>query len=485
MGAGVAELTSQLAAVNQKLAEQDDHIRALRARRVTGAVQLPPGGWVPGHPPGVRKGANLMGCKGFSFAKLIGAMGTNANLRQEDAAFEIEFCQRLYKACPGFSGSRPSAQLAPLWADGFGAETVDAAMRHEMKSMLEAGTEGYDPDEAEALWRKHFAGQTKATVSSPVTPSMSWVDQTAGGTFVPPATFGQPIDLIRANEALLQAGATVTPLGPSGKLTMPSLTGATQGGWAGENQQQVPVNPKTGNLTLSAKKVIATVVFPGELLRFGTPTTEGMVRNDLFKTVSLLADKGFLDGPGSDQVPLGLATMGAATGNPYGLAIVTPSAVGVLAPQDCYAFLSGVEEHAFSNISGGAWIMRPKMWYAFCQARWTPFSGGGQQGGFTFDMTRSLADMQQKTLAGCKVVTSTQVSLTRGSGTQTYVLFLGDPSDVYVGMFGAIELTQTDQGFTLLTSDQVAVRALLHCDAGPRHPGILAFADALTPVVQN
>jgi hypothetical protein len=48
-----------------------------------------------------------------------------------------------------------------------------------------------------------------------------------------------------------------------------------------------------------------------------------------------------------------------------------------------------------------------------------------------------------------------------------------------IALFGAIEFTQTDAGLNLIGSDQTAVRALLHFDGGPRHPGLVSFADAL------
>ena len=107
------------------------------------------------------------------------------------------------------------------------------------------------------------------------------------------------------------------------------------------------------------------MVLPGELLRFGSPATEALVRQDMFKTVSLIADKGLLEGPGSNNQPLGLATMGSASGNPYGMAIVSPTNANQLAGQDVYSFLSGIEE---ANAIPKNWIMRPKMAYAFYPA---------------------------------------------------------------------------------------------------------------------
>src|SRR5262249_28021036 len=157
-----------------------------------------------------------------------------------------------------------------------------------------------------------YLGYGRKAAATAVSPAQSWIDSSAGGAFVPPPTFGPPIELLRNKEALMNAGATTMPLGPSGRLQMARMTGATQGGWSGENTGNAPVNAATGLFTLSAKKVIALVAMPNELLRFGSPAAESLIRSDLMKTVALIMDKGLLDGQGSDNVPLGLATMGAA-----------------------------------------------------------------------------------------------------------------------------------------------------------------------------
>ncbi len=212
-----------------------------------------------------------------------------------------------------------------------------------------------------------------------------------------------------------------------------------------------------------------------------------MIRNDLFKTVALIADKGYLEGPGSDIQPLGLATMGAqsvAAGAPAagssavntaGINVVTPSATGVLAPQDFYEFMSAIEEN---NEEATGWVMRPKMYYAAQKSRWTPYSGGTNQGGFVFDNMRSIADGPPGSIAGLNVTRSVQVSASRGSGSQTYVL-CGHWPDYLVGLFGAIEFTQSNQGFNLMSADQTLIRAILTTDGGPRHPGLFSFCDAL------
>jgi HK97 family phage major capsid protein len=458
----------QLTENNRKLDEQRALIQQGRAARHTGAV--------PDRAPRARRGENIMSSRGFQIGKVIGVVGKNAKMRRDEAKIELEFCDRLNNqmAAQGWRGEHPDGVLIPIWPDGFDEKSLDTATWKEMKDLLYAGVDG--ADEGEMQWLRGQYGQ-KAAIS----PSMSWNDQTTGGSFVGPPTFGPPIELLRAKEAMLQAGASLVPLGPTGSLAMPRLAAATTGGWIGENTQASATPPKTGSLLLRAKKAFGIVAFAAEFLRFGSPAAEMIVRNDLMLTVSLVADKGLLDGPGSDNVPLGLATMGAAAGNPYGITIVTPANANQLAPQDVYKFISGIEE---ANGTMTAWIMRPSMCWSIYGARWTPYSGGTSQGGFMFELMRGMGDEMDAYLSGHKVVRSTQVSNNRGvtDHSRTYILGLNGPNYL-MGVFGAIEVMTTAEGWNLVSSDQVAVRALMHVDGGMRNNAECAFMDLINPAV--
>jgi HK97 family phage major capsid protein len=463
----------------KRIGALEDRMKAVSAQRHTGATPAAGNTWVNRGAPNVRKGADLMGSKGFSFVKLI--KGLEDASFQKDAAFEFEFCNRVAQHTKDLWGNcfRPYHEkaryrvLAPLWSEAFASEGSEGVqMAHEMKSMLEAAVAGYDPEEAWAM-----AKEGKAIAAG--SPAMSATDATVGGSFVPPPRFGDPIELLRNVEVMLRAGATIVPLGPSGSVVFPRLLQATQGSMVAENTAQQPVNPGTGELVLKNKKVMATCIFPGEWLRFATPTAEQMVRNDLLKTVALIADKQYLEGPGSDTQIYGLATMGSKGE----LVTITPTNANQLAPQDCYEFLSAIEEN---NGKATSWIMRPKMKYAFAKSRWTPYSGGTSQGGFVFEFGRPFDDNPMKEpnpmLAGVKITDSAQVSNMRGTGAQTYMLALW-ASDYYVALFGAIELMTTDQGLNLVSSDQVLIRAILTTDGGPRHPSCVSFCDNLNFVI--
>lgn len=432
-----------------------------------------------GRAPMIRQGDSVLSSRGFMFGKILQA---KAEKNDDIAKNELAMCENFTKkACKaGFKmASHTSGFLLPVFPDLLPSDLVDNNEYHEMKSYIAAGVDRADPGQLNWYLKK-------ANVTAPA-PVQSWLDQSVGGAFVPPPMFGAPIELLRNKAAMLNAGATVVPLGPSGRIIFPRLTQATQGGWTGENTAQTPSQAGTGTLELQAKKAWGIVVMPGELIRFGSPAVEVMIRNDLFQTVSLITDKGFLDGAGSSNVPLGISTMGANTGTGYvapsataygtsGYGIALPYVVSnELTPQNIYDFEAAIKAN---NANPTVWIMRPEMAAGFFKARTSTYSGGNQTGQFVFDVTRGQGDGQPDRLGRYPIVESVQVSNTRGNGSQTYIICMNGP-DYYVGMFGAIEFTQTDTGWTLVSQDQVAVRALISCDGGSRHPGSIAFADSL------
>lgn len=462
------QILNKLGEIENKADALNDEVAQVSSTKKLGILTGVPG--APARAPRARQGEDIMTSRGFHYGKALGVLG--GKLRPDEAKVEMDYCHRFTDICvkQGYRPHNANSVLVPFWPEAFSEDSLSQSEYFEMKSLLAAGVSRADPDEAQ-YYTNRFS--TKAAIA----PAQSWIDQSAGGSFVGPATFGAPIELLRNTEVFMKAGATVIPLGPSGRMTFPRLTGATTANWSAENVQNTPTTAQTGQLELSAKKVIGTVVLPNELLRFGSPATEAIIRNDLMKSASLVLDKGLLDGPGSNNQPLGLATMGAAGQ----LATVTPAASNQLSPQDAYNFQAVVESN---NATPNCYVMHPTLKWGWYEARWTPYSGGGQLGGFMFDMVRGPDGSMDSYLGGLKIVSSTQISKTRGSGSQTYMLCF-DASDYYLGLFGAIEFASSDSGYQLLSQDATAVRAILTGDGAPRHPGAVGFADALNLTVIN
>ena len=73
-------------------------------------------------------------------------------------------------------------------------------------------------------------------------------------------------------------------------------TGSAKGAPITESQ------PTTGNLDLQAKKLGVLVKLNNELLRFASPSAEGLVRLDMARAAALKADLAMLEGTGGTQI---------------------------------------------------------------------------------------------------------------------------------------------------------------------------------------
>src|SRR4030095_13272944 len=89
------------------------------------------------------------------------------------------------------------------------------------------------------------------------------------------------IDLQRNLESFSTAGAQEIALPPNGRIQFPKLTGGSTSDWVGEGSAITESEPTTGNLDLQAKKLGIFVKLNNELLRFASPSAEGLVRVDM------------------------------------------------------------------------------------------------------------------------------------------------------------------------------------------------------------
>ena len=449
----VNDLKTKLAEIDAKLVErQSDRTSTPSKEEVFGT-------------PFARKGESVLNSRGFMFTKMIGLVA--GVLEPEDCKVECEVARRLNDAqvvAGGFKKMPGKTWLAPLGSDlmvnDSKAAPINNEFRQNIKSLTIAGVEGAEREEMEYVIRKSYQGKT----------AQSWIDQTLGGSLVAPPAFGELIQLLRNKDALINAGARVEALPPQGRLKLPRQTTPTTGYYVGENSQITSSNFGTGFLELSAKKVCALVSLPNELIRYASPASEAVLRADITKTLSLTMDYQLLYGEGSDIYPLGLV-------NTPNVATVTPSdSTGTqLAPQDLFSFISNVEAN---NGEFQGWIMRPEMFYDFVGSRASTYNGSttAQVGQFVFDQFRELGSGFRKVVAGYPCVTTSQVSITRGSGSGTTV-FGGQWDDYVIALFGSIEFAQAYQGDTAFANDQTVVRGILSHDGAARHPGVFAIAD--------
>src|SRR5262245_14745591 len=335
-------------------------------------------------------------------------------------------------------------------------------LRDEVRQKMTAQAKRFDPDEADWIARRV---RTKA---------LGTITDTAGGTLVPLPMLGELIDLQRSMEVFASAGAQEVALPPSGRVQFPKLTGASTAYWVGEGSAITESQPTTGNLDLQAKKLGVLVKLNNELLRFASPSAEGLVRLDMARAAALKADLAMLEGTGGTQIK-GLITYS-------GIATHTASTTGAngdtFQPNDIATMESKLPDAVEAPT---AWVMRKAMFAALTNRRADAVSASDGKGPFLFRDMRSAVSGPPVELYGTRVVRSAQVSNTRvkGSGTNLTYILLGHFPDWIVARTGLMEFLASGLGDSALQNDMTYLRGIQHIDAGPRHAASFVLCDQL------
>ena len=336
-------------------------------------------------------------------------------------------------------------------------------LRDELRQKMTAQSKKFDPDEADWIGRR-IGIRLKA---------LGTLTDTAGGTFVPLPVLGELIDLQRSLEVFASAGAQEVALPPNGRVQFPKITGASTAYWVGEGNAITESQPTTGNLDLQAKKLGVFVKLNNELLRFASPSAEGLVRFDMARSAALKADLAMLEGSGGTQIK-GITTYS-------GIVSHTAGTTGVNGDTFTPADVASMEAKLPDSVDAPtAWVMRKAMFAALMNRRADAVSAADSKGPFLFRNTEATAGPPAE-LYGTRVVRSSQVSATRtkGSGTTLTYILLGYFPDWVVARMGVMEFLASGLGDTALQNDMTFLRGIQHIDAGPRQQASFVLCDQL------
>jgi len=337
-------------------------------------------------------------------------------------------------------------------------------LQNELRQKMSAQAARFDPDEADWIGRK-VGFRRKA---------LNTLDDNEGGSFVPLPMLGELIDLQRNLEAFASAGAREVALPPSGRVQFPTLTGSSTAYWVGEGSAITESQPGTGNLDLQAKKLGVLVKLNNELLRFASPSAEGLVRFDMARAAALKADQAMLEGTGGTQIK-GLITYSGITAH---TASTVAANGNTFTPEDVALMESKLPDAVEAPT---AWVMRKALFAALMNRRADAVSASDSKGPFVFRPGRYPGDGPPANLFGTLVVRSSQVSATRTKGASSNLSYivLGYFPDWIVARMGVMEFLASGHGDTALQNDMTYLRGIQHIDAGPRHQASFAFCDQL------
>lgn len=337
-------------------------------------------------------------------------------------------------------------------------------LRDEIRQKMTVHEGRFDPDEANWIQRR----------LNPRIKALGTLSDLAGGSLVGFPMLGEIIDLQRNLEAFAAAGAQEIALPPNGRMQFPKLTGGSTAYWVGEGSSITESEPTTGNLDLQAKKLGVFVKMNNELLRFASPSAEGLVRHDMARVAALKADLAMLEGTGGTQIK-GLLTYSGITSHTAS----TVGANGNTFEAGDVALMEGKLPDAVAAPT--AWLMRKNMFSVLMNRRADAVSAADGKGAFLFNPIRRATEAPPLELYGTKVVRSSQISNTRAKGASsnlTYIL-LGYFPDWIVARMGVMEFLASGLGDTALQNDQTYLRGIQHVDAGPRNAASFVLCDTL------
>jgi len=337
-------------------------------------------------------------------------------------------------------------------------------LQNELHQKMTAQAGRFDPDEADWIARRQ-GSRFKA---------LGTVNDSAGGSLVSLPMLGELIDLQRNLEAFARAGAQEIALPPNGRVQFPRLSGGSTAYWVGEGNPITESQPATGNLDLQGKKLGVLVKINNELLRFASPSAEGLVRFDMARSAALKADQAMLDGTGGLQIK-GLTAYSGITTHTAG----APDTDGdTFEPEDVAKMEAKLPDAVDAPT---AWMMRKGMFAALMNRRGDAIEAADTKGAFLFRNAQSLSSAPPAELYGTRVVRSAQISnsRTKGGGTNLTYVLLGYFPDWIVARMGVMEFLASGHGDTALQNDMTYLRGIQHIDAGPRNPASFVLCDKL------
>lgn len=294
----------------------------------------------------------------------------------------------------------------------------------------------------------------------------------AGGYIVPPGYSTDLIELLYNRVAVRTLGALSIPM-PSGNLTIPKLTGGVTATYIGENQGQNAQQQTLGVVSLSWKKLRATVPMSNDLIRFSNPRVDDVVRNDMVNAFAVAEDAAFLRGTGTGSSPQGIegwipaahrANAQSADGSDLTLVIA-----------DLFRLPRLLEEANIPEISPG-WVISPRTKYFLMSVR-------DSVGNFYF-----LDEMRRGTLLGKPYVSTNQVPSNLGGGSDESVIYYGDWNDAVIGEADELmldvsnEASYRDESGTLVSAfdlDQTVIRGIARHDFVVRRQESFAALDVV------
>ncbi|MBS3961939.1 MAG: phage major capsid protein [Sandarakinorhabdus sp.] len=277
-----------------------------------------------------------------------------------------------------------------------------------------------------------------------------------GGAFVPSPLAASMIDLMRANTVAIRAGAMTVPM-TSATLAIARQTADPTAAWRAENAAIAESDPVFDRVNMSAKSLAVRFNVSRELLEDGQ-NTDAACRNILAQALAAALDRAVLIGAGTATEPLGIR----------GTAGIQSVSMGVngLALTGWGPVLDAVRQLELANAGTvSAMLMSPRT------AR--------QINGFADTTGQWLQAPPRVASVPSYSTTSLPLNEVQGTSTDCSSIFLGDFSEVLIGMRTELQISVLQERFAEL--GQIGFIAWLRADVALARPAAIARILGIRP----
>jgi len=285
--------------------------------------------------------------------------------------------------------------------------------------------------------------------------AMSIGTPSAGGYLVPTPLALGIIDLARNQSRVLEAGAQTIEmqhetLRIARQLADPVAT------WRAESTPIALSDLTFDSVQLNARTLAVIVLFSRELFE-DAPNLDIVVRNSMTKSLALELDRVALYGTGDGIQPRGLKTT-------PGVGIFSMGVNGG-AFTNYDPFIQAILQVASNNETANAAIMPPRAAASLATLKDT--------------QARYLAP--PTALTDLKMLTTKQlpINLTQGTATNAADIFVGEWSELLLGMRTQVGIQILDQRYA--DTGQIAMLAWMRADVAVAHPGAFTVIQGVTP----
>lgn len=445
VGVAIAPVVEQ----QNKLAQRLDELSKPQSQSGRSASSLYGGGSA-----GIRQGEDTMSSRGYSFARMMYALGTGD---WGNAKVEQDISNRLHEV---YSNPAGGQVLAPIGRCHL--RTDDSRLAAECQQTVIQGVANADFDDMQRFVRQSNGGSI-------------W-DDSAGGALMGAVQQGEIIDLLRDQEWISRAGAREFSFPGNGQIQFPKKKkSGNTGYWVGEGQTIGEGKIATGNLNMRARKLGAIITVPNELLRFASENIEAYIRMELVEAMATTLNQALLIGNGSELTPKGLLTYS-------GINRRTATTVGAngdtLEPEDI-AFMIAELEELNVDTTNFKFLSRPMLFAALMNRRADAVAEGDRKGQFIFNTTAD--PVRGNSLNGHEAIKTGYMPKNGKKGTATNLTTLlgGVFSEYLIGRAGALEFAVSTDTGSNFTNDQTSLRVIQHIDGKPRREEAFVAIDKL------